>query len=93
MGEQQSSGPWFLLREHANGWIGQIEASDVTDKWHVAAYTTDREEPPLPIRGYVTGQEDAMRLADSLIKDHAPHRCRECGPWRRSDEQRLPLPD
>jgi hypothetical protein len=90
---EQIRDPWFLIREHANGWIGQIEASDLTGKWHVAAYPTAEEEPPLPISGYVADQRGAMRLADTLINDHAPHRCRACGPWRRSDEQRLAFPD
>ena len=93
MGEQQTPDPWFLIREHANGWIGQIEASDVTGKWHVVAYPTAPEDPPLPINGYVADQRGAMRLADNLVNDHAPHRCGGCGPWRRSDEQRLDLPD
>jgi hypothetical protein len=90
VGERHTSDSWFLIREHANGWVGQIEASEVPGKWHVAAYPTEREASPLPVNGYVRGQRDAMRLADTLVKDHAPHRCRNCGPWRSPDEQRLP---
>jgi hypothetical protein len=89
VGERQSPAAWFLIREHANGWVGQIEASDVAGKWHVAAYPTEQDQAPLPINGYVSGRRGAMRLADSLVKDHAPHRCRRCGPWRPSDDQRL----
>jgi hypothetical protein len=91
--EQQRADAWFLIREHANGWIGRIESSDVNGKWHVAAYPTRHDEQPLPINGYVVSQSVAMRLADSLVKGRAPHRCRMCGPWRRSDDQRLILPD
>ena len=80
---------WLLIREHANGWIGQIEASEVPGKWHVAAYPTTRDDRELPVNGYVAGQRGAMQLADALVKDRAPHRCRRCGPWRPSDEQRL----
>lgn len=79
----------ILIREHVNGWIAQIEASEVVGKWHVAAYPTDGDEPPLPVRGYVSGQGAAMQLADSLVNDHAPHHCVACGPWRPADEQRL----
>lgn len=93
MGEQQRQAPWFLIREHANGWIGQIEASEVPGKWHVAAYPTAQEAPPLPVNGYVAGRRGAMRLADDLVNDHAPHHCQQCGPWRRSDDQRLEIPD
>lgn len=89
VGEQQSPDAWFLIREHANGWIAQIEACDVTSKWHVAAYSSEQEQAPLPIKGYVADKRGAMRLADTLVSDHAPHRCDRCGPWRRSDEQRL----
>ena len=90
MGERQHcEDAWILLREHANGWVAQIEASDVTGKWHVAAYPTFQEAPPLPVAGYVAGQRGAMRLADTLVTDHAPHECDQCGPWRRSDDQRL----
>jgi hypothetical protein len=89
VGERQGREAWFLIREHANGWIAQIEASDVAGKWHVAAYPTRRDEPAPPINGYVASRRGAMRLADSLVKDHAPHRCRSCGPWRPSDDQRL----
>ena len=89
MNERQAQEPWFLIREHENGWIGQIEASDVQGKWHVAAYPTEREQAPPPVNGYVAGQSGAMQLADTLVKDHAPHECRRCGPWRRSDDQRL----
>ena len=92
MNEPQRHDTWFLIREHANGWIGQIEASDVQGKWHVAAYPTRHGEQPLPVNGYVAGQRVAMRLADAMVKDRAPHRCRICGPWRRSDEQRLSVP-
>lgn len=88
VGERQRGEPWLLIREHANGWIGQVEASDVPGKWHVTAYAT-RDDTPQPINGYVAGQRGAMRLADTLVKDHAPHRCRRCGPWRPSDEERL----
>ena len=95
MGEPQyaAADTWFLIREHANGWVGQIEASDVRGKWHVAAYSTEPDQFPLPINGYVMGRTGAMRLADNLVRDRAPHECRECGPWRRADEQRLPIPD
>jgi len=81
--------PWFLIREHANGWIGQIEASEQSGKWHVAAYPSEHDGERQPVKGYVTGQQGAMQLADTLVKDHAPHQCRRCGPWRRADEQRL----
>ena len=94
MGEQQQRpDPWFLIREHTNGWIAQIEASEVAGKWHVAAYPTEQEVPPLPINGYVASRKGAMQLADTLVNDHAPHPCDDCGPWRRSDEQRLSLAD
>ena len=79
----------MLIREHTNGCVAQIEASDVEGKWHVAAYPTEPDAPVIPVRGYVAGQTEAMHLADHLVQDHAPHACRECGPWRRSDEQRL----
>lgn len=92
MGEQQREEPWFLIREHANGWLGQIEASDVRGKWHVAAYPTQGDTPQ-PVSGYVAGQRGAMQLADMLVTAHAPHECDRCGPWRRSDDQRLTPPD
>ena len=82
-----------LIREHVNGWIAQIEAGEVVGKWHVAAYPTERDEPWIPVHGYVSGQAVAMQLADSLVQDHAAHPCSDCGPWRRSDEQRLPTAD
>jgi len=88
VGDEQQ-GQWFLIREHANGWISQIEASEVHGKWHVAAYPTEHDHRALPVNGYVAGQRGAMRLADTLVKDRAPHQCRRCGPWRPSDEQRL----
>jgi hypothetical protein len=72
-----------------NGWIAQIEASEAVGKWHVAAYPTERDEPLIPVHGYVSGQAGAMQLADGLVQDHAPHTCSACGPWRRADEQRL----
>lgn len=82
--------PLTLLREHVNGWIAQIEASDDVDgKWHVVAYPTEGDAPELPVKAYVLGQHEAQQRADALVHDHAPHHCRECGPWRRSDEQRL----
>jgi hypothetical protein len=87
--QQIPTDAWMLIREHVNGWIGQIEASEVGGKWHVGAYPTEQEAPPLPINGYVVGQAGAMHLADSLVQDHAPHTCSHCGPWRRPDEQRL----
>lgn len=87
--DQQRPEPWFLIREHANGWIGQIEASDVPGKWHVAAYAVQPGVPPLPINGYVAGESGAKDLADTLVNDHAPHECDGyCGRWRRSDDQR-----
>ena len=79
----------MLIREHVNGWIGQIDPGDVQGKWHVEAYPTDGDVPPPPVRGYVLGQREAMRLADRLVQDHASHACGECGSWRRPDEQRL----
>jgi len=91
--QQSAAEPWFLIREHVNGWIGQIEASEVEGKWHVAAYPTQPGQVPLRINGYVTGQTPAMHLADRLVKDGAPHECDECGPWRRADDQRLSMPD
>ena len=89
MKERQRPEPWFLIREHANGWISQIESSETPGKWHVAAYPTEQDVPSVPVNGYVSGQRDAMRLANTLVKDRAPHRCDRCGPWRPSDEQRL----
>ena len=89
MADEQYQEPWFLIREHANGWIGQIEASEQPGKWHVAAYPTEHDERHLPVNAYVAGQKGAMQLADSLVTQYAPHECRRCGPWRRADEQRL----
>ena len=86
--DQQRLEPWFLIREHANGWIGQIEASEVPGKWHVAAYPTQPDVPVLPINGYVAGESGAKHLADTLVHTHAPHECDGCGRWRRSDDQR-----
>jgi len=83
---------WFLIREHTNGWVGRIEASEVSGKWHVAAYPTDGQAPPA-INGYVTGRNGAMQLADTFVTDHAPHECKLCGPWRRADDQRLSVGD
>jgi hypothetical protein len=79
----------MLIREHVNGWIGQIDPGDVEGKWHVEAYPTEGDDPPPPVRGYILGQDEAMCLADGLVQDHAPHACGECGSWRRSDEQRF----
>ena len=79
----------MLIREHANGCVAQIEASEVEGKWHVEAYSTEGGAPTIPVKGYVAGQVEAMQLADHLVQDHAPHRCHDCGPWRRTDDQRL----
>lgn len=90
LGEQeQHEVAAILIREHVNGWVAQIEASEVVGKWHVAAYPTECDQPSIPVHGYVAGRGGAMQLADTLVQDHAPHPCGDCGPWRRADEQRL----
>ncbi len=89
MGEEEPQYPpaAIFIREHANGWIAQIEAGEVAGKWHVAAYPTDGDEPEIPVHGYVLGDVQARQLADDLVQDHAPHACSECGQWREPAEE------
>jgi len=72
------------IREHVNGWIGEVEADPAEaadDRWHVYAYPTDRSQQSIPAMPNVHGELQARALADQFVQEHAPHECTGCGPW------------
>jgi len=42
----------------------------------------DRSEQQIPATPCVMGEEQAKHLADSFVKEHAPHVCVHCGNCR-----------
>jgi hypothetical protein len=74
------------IREHVNGWIGEIESDAVEaaeDRWHVYAYPTDRSQQSIPATPNVLGEHQARALADQFVQEHARHGCAQCGAWRK----------
>lgn len=74
-------------REHANGWIAEVEASDVQGQWHVVAYHPDIGLDQIPAALYVLGEVEAKQLGDTFVHEHGGHECSAaCMEWRLVDE-------
>jgi hypothetical protein len=79
------------IREHANGWIAEVEASAVADQWHVVAYHLDIGLDQIPAALDVRGDVRAKELADGLVQEHGPHQCGTgCLDWRLVDADDRP---
>jgi hypothetical protein len=78
------------IREHANGWIAEVEASDAEDKWHVVAYHLDISLDHIPAALDVDGEVQAKHLADRLVQEHGRHQCETgCLDWRLVDAPKM----